>query len=306
MSIDSSSAAAGGRLLEVSGLSIAFPSPRGIAMAAQDVYLAVEAGRTLGLVGESGSGKSVTLRAIVDLVPPPGAVVAGRIVWRGAELRRDDPSLARRLRGNEIGMIFQDPAASLHPLYSVGTQIAETLRCKLGQRRGEAWAGAVELLHKVGIPAPDRRAHDYPHQLSGGMRQRVMIALAIATRPALLLADEPTTALDVTIQDQILALLAQLQEELGMAMIFVSHDLGVIAQMADDVAVMSAGQVVETGTRADVISHPTHPYSRALLAAVPTLEQSLRRPAGPGTGAFRQPSLEPSALDYGDRSPHGQ
>jgi peptide/nickel transport system ATP-binding protein len=259
------------RMLEISGLSIAFPTAQGVTLAVRDVSMAVTAGRTLGLVGESGSGKSTTLRAVLGLVPEPGEVIGGSIAWCGADLLAADTRQTRRVRGTEIGMIFQDPAASLHPLYSVGAQLAETLRCRMGRGRRESWSESVELLDRVGIAEPHRRAHDYPHQFSGGMRQRVMIALAIATQPSLLLADEPTAALDVTVQDQILGLLVELQEELRMAIIFVSHDLGVIAEMSDDIAVMSQGEVVEAGPRDQVISHPRHPYTCELLSAVRAL-----------------------------------
>jgi oligopeptide/dipeptide ABC transporter ATP-binding protein len=254
-------------LLSIRDLTVAFPSRAGVLLAANRVELALRPGRTLGLVGESGCGKSVTLRTIIRMTPAPGEVIAGAVLWHDRDLMSLSPAEMRRIRGREITMIFQDPGASLNPVQPVGTQIAEVLRLKLGLGRSEARARAVELLRSVGIPSPTERAREYPHQLSGGMRQRVMIAMAVAPGPGLLLADEPTTALDVTVQEQILSLLMQLQEESGMAMILVSHDLGVIAQTCDDAAVMYAGYVVERGPTDAVINSPRHPYTRALLAA---------------------------------------
>ncbi|HET6447583.1 MAG TPA: ABC transporter ATP-binding protein, partial [Conexibacter sp.] len=264
-------------LLEVSGLRIGFPTHEGVALAADGVEFSVRAGETLGLVGESGCGKSVSLRSLVGAVPVPGRVLGGTALWRGERdlltLARDE---LREVRGKQIAMIFQDPQESLNPVYSVGDQLLEVLTKRLGMRRAEARTRAVELLDHVGIPSAQRRLRDYPHHLSGGQRQRVMIALAIACRPALLLADEPTTALDVTIQDQILSLLADLQAELGMAVILVSHDLGVIAQSCDRVAVMYAGHVVEGGEVDEVLLAPRHPYTAGLLAAVPRMPEQGR------------------------------
>ncbi len=254
-------------LLEISGLTIAFPRLSGMAYAANRVSLRVGRGRVLGLVGESGSGKSVTLRGVLDLVPYPGETISGGVSFAGSDLRAASSKAMEELRGREIAMVFQDPAASLNPVMRVGDQIAEIVRVKLGTSRRDAHARAVELLDRVGIASPRSRARDYPHQLSGGMRQRVMIAMAVACGPRLLLADEPTTALDVTIQDQILELLLELQEAAGMAVILVSHDLGVIAQVCDDIAVMYAGYVVERGTRDEILRSPAHPYTQALLAS---------------------------------------
>jgi len=265
-------------LLEVADLEVSFPGMRAPIRAADAVSFALAPGRTLGLVGESGCGKSVTLRALIGLVPEPGEVTGGTIRFEGHDLRSGSRRELERLRGSRISMIFQDPGASLDPVLSVGTQLVEVLRAKAGLSRQAARRRAVELLDRVGIPAPGRRVHDYPHQLSGGMRQRVMIALAVATDPVLLLADEPTTALDVTIQDQILALLADLQTETGMAMILVSHDLAVIGQCCHDVAVMYAGKVVEFGAVDDVLDHPRHPYTAGLLEAMPDLQAHHREP----------------------------
>jgi oligopeptide/dipeptide ABC transporter ATP-binding protein len=258
-------------LLEVHDLSIAFPARTGFVAAATDVSFSLAPGRTLGLVGESGCGKSVTLRSILGLIPYPGEVISGEIRWRDEDLLTVPRRRLVQVRGREIGMIFQDATASLNPVLTVGAQLRETLHKGLGLSRGKSAAAALDLLTRVGIPSPARRLDDYPHQLSGGMRQRVMIALAIAGRPGLLLADEPTTALDVTIQDQILSLLADLQAELGMAMIIVSHDFGVIARSCDDVAVMYAGHIVEAGTAEAVLHGARHPYTRGLLRAIPDL-----------------------------------
>ena len=265
-------------LLDVRELTVGFPAADGLVLAADRVSFGLPPGRTLGLVGESGCGKSVTLRSLLGLVPYPGEILAGAIVWDGRDLRTLPRAELTRIRGSEISMIFQDPMASLNPVFSVGDQLAETLRVKLGLAGREARERAVELLDHVGIPSPSTRVRDYPHQLSGGMRQRVMIAIAIASRPRLLLGDEPTTALDVTIQDQILALLAGIREEAGMAMILVSHDVGVIAQNSDVVAVMYAGRIVERGAAAEVLASPRHPYTLGLLRAIPGIEVSAGRP----------------------------
>jgi peptide/nickel transport system ATP-binding protein/oligopeptide transport system ATP-binding protein len=259
-------------LLELDDVIIGFADMRGIVLAADRISFRLEANQTLGLLGESGCGKSVTLRALLGLIPYPGEVVAGRILWDGQDLRALPARDWGRIRGTEISMIFQDPTACLNPVFTVGNQIVETLTIKAGLSKADAQQRAVELLDRVGIPSPKERLKLYPHQLSGGMRQRIMIAIAIATQPRLLLADEPTTALDVTIQDQILMLLAELKQERQMSMILVSHDVGVIAQQSDLIAVMYAGKILECGRAVDVIERPRHPYTRGLLAAVPTLD----------------------------------
>jgi oligopeptide/dipeptide ABC transporter ATP-binding protein len=230
--------------------------------------MSVRAGMTLGVVGESGSGKSVTLRALCGLVPHPGRVTGGRLAVNGQPWAWDN---LEALRGSFVSMIFQDPSSSLTPVRTVGSQLEEVLRVKVGLGRQAARKECVELLGHVGIPEPSRRARAYPHELSGGLRQRVAIAMAIATRPRLLLADEPTTALDVTTQEQILVLLKRLQREERMAMVFVTHDMGVVHDIADDVAVMYAGYIVERGTAGDITGSPRHPYTIGLLAAVPKL-----------------------------------
>ena len=243
-------------------------------------------GRCLGIVGESGCGKSVTALAIMGLVDPPGRVVGGSIDFRGEDLRALDEDALLRLRGAELAMIFQEPMTSLNPVMTVGDQVAEVLVLHDGLAARVAMERAVELLRRVGIPTPDRRARDYPHQLSGGMRQRVMIAMALACRPALLIADEPTTALDVTVQAQILELILELQESDGMAVLFISHDLGVISEIADEVAVMYAGSIVEQAPSEVLLAEPSHPYTRGLLATLPRLEgNELRLPAIPGCRA---------------------
>jgi peptide/nickel transport system ATP-binding protein len=254
--------------LSVRGLSATFATPRGTAVAVDGLDLDVAPGEVMGLVGESGSGKSVTLRSILRLVREPGRV-AGEVWWRGRDLMRLDERAMRRVRGAEIAMIFQEPMTALNPVLPVGLQIAENLRAHTALRRKERRARAVELMSLVGIPAPEKRLAEYPHQFSGGMRQRAMIAIALASNPQLLLADEPTTALDVTIQDQILKLILSLRDRLGMSVVLVTHDLGVVAATCDRLGVMYAGRVVETGTVAAVFAEPHHPYTRGLLGAVP-------------------------------------
>jgi peptide/nickel transport system ATP-binding protein/oligopeptide transport system ATP-binding protein len=264
-------------LLEIEGLTIGFADARGVLLAADRIHLNINKNQTLGLLGESGCGKSVTLRSILGIVPYPGEVIAGRILWEGRDLLALPKHAMEQIRGKEISMIFQDPTSCLNPVFAIEDQIVETLKIKLNMPSRDAYQRAVELLDHVGIPSPAQRLGLYPHQLSGGMRQRIMIAIAIASQPKLLLADEPTTALDVTIQDQILNLLASLREETGMAMILVSHDVGVVAQNCDAVAVMYAGRIMEYGTADAVMRTPRHPYTRGLLAAVPTLEQAGER-----------------------------
>jgi peptide/nickel transport system ATP-binding protein len=256
-------------LLEIRNLSVDFHTSRGIVHAVQDVSLEVSRGETLAILGESGSGKSITVAAVMDLIDqPPGFIRSGEILLDNVDLRKIGPAQRRDINGRRIAMIFQDPLAALNPVYPVGWQVAETLRVHgHGARRPQDVA--VELLGRVGIPDPARRANDYPHQFSGGQRQRIMIAMAIATEPDLLIADEPTTALDVTVQAQILRLLKRLQAETGMGLILITHDLGVAAEMADRVAVMQGGAIVETGDVQSILTAPSHPYTRKLLESVP-------------------------------------
>jgi oligopeptide/dipeptide ABC transporter ATP-binding protein len=261
--------APGPPLLSVEHLTTVFPHGRASAAAVDDVGFAVGAGETLGLVGESGSGKSVTALSIMRLVRPPGRIVSGQVLFNGRDLLRLSEADMRRVRGKDIGFVFQEPATALNPVFTVGNQIAETLRVHGLAGRRDADARAVELLAAVGIPKPAQRARDYPHQLSGGMRQRAMIAIAIACRPSLVIADEPTTALDVTIQAQILELLREMKSAFRLSLLLITHDLGVVAETADRVAVMYAGRIVEEGPVGAIFSSPKHPYTRGLLASIP-------------------------------------
>jgi oligopeptide/dipeptide ABC transporter ATP-binding protein len=260
-------------LLEVADLRTFFKVREGEVHAVDGVSFSVDRGKTLGIVGESGCGKSVTALSIMGLVPVPGRVVAGSsVLFDGRELVGRKQRELENIRGREIGMIFQDPMTSLNPTLTIGTQITETLRRHLGMTREEARTRAVELLEEVHIPNASGRLSDYPHRYSGGMRQRVMIAIAIACNPKLLIADEPTTALDVTVQAGVLDLLSELQSEHGMSMIIITHDMGVVAETADDIIVMYAGQVIEQAQTLDLFDQPEHPYTEALLAALPQLE----------------------------------
>ncbi len=261
-----------GKLLEVNDLRTYFYTDDGIARAVDGVDFQLDRGETLGLVGESGCGKTVTSLSIMRLVPePPGRIVGGEIIFKGQDILKLSEREMRSIRGNEISMIFQEPMTSLNPVYTCGNQIAEAivLHQKVGKK--EAKSGVIEMLRFVGIPDPEVRAGEYPHQLSGGMRQRVMIAMALSCRPSILIADEPTTALDVTIQAQILDLLRKLREELHMAMLLITHNLGVIAEMADRVAVMYAGKIVEKADVEAIFETPSHPYTRGLLKSIPAL-----------------------------------
>jgi oligopeptide/dipeptide ABC transporter ATP-binding protein len=262
----------------VRGLRTYFASERGEVRAVDGVDLTLERGRTLGIVGESGCGKSVTALSIMGLVPqPPGKIAGGEVRFEGEDLLKVAPRRMRDLRGDKLSMIFQEPMTSLNPAFPVGEQIAEALLRHRNLTRKDSNDKAVEMLQKVRIPSPERRARDYPHQLSGGMRQRVMIAMALACNPQLLIADEPTTALDVTIQAQILELMRVLRAELGMAIILITHDLGVIAELADEVMVMYAGQVVERCAAARLFSEPQHPYTVGLLGSIPRLHLQQER-----------------------------
>ena len=259
-------------LLDIQGLRTVFQTDAGPAPAVDGVSFSLDAGKTLGLVGESGCGKSVTALSIMRLIAsPPGRIADGRIEFDGRDLLPLAEPDMRKLRGNDIGMIFQEPQTSLNPVFTVGSQIAEALIIHKGLSRPAARKESIELLHKVGIPAPDTRYDAYPHHLSGGMKQRVMIAMAISCQPKLLIADEPTTALDVTIQAQILDLLNSLQQDFGMAILLITHDLGVVAEVADTVAVMYAGQIVETAPVRELFANPRHPYTIGLFDSLPSL-----------------------------------
>jgi peptide/nickel transport system ATP-binding protein len=256
-------------LLEVSGLTVTFATRAGPARAVDGLGFHVEPGETIGIVGESGCGKSMTALAIMGLIPPSGKIAGGSICLSGEELVGASPERLREIRGNEISMIFQEPRTALNPVFTIGEQIAETLRRHQGLDRGEARAQAIEALRRVGIAQAELRIDDYPHRLSGGMLQRVMIAMALACKPKILIADEPTTALDVTVQAQILDLLRELTRSTGTAIILITHNMGVIAEMADSVIVMYAGRAVEHGSVQDVLLAPRHPYTQGLLACLP-------------------------------------
>jgi oligopeptide/dipeptide ABC transporter ATP-binding protein len=259
-------------LLDVRDLRVELKAGRRVVHAVRGASFSVAPGEALGLVGESGSGKTMALRSIVGLLPRVGAVAGGTITFAGEDITHPDKREARELRGRAISMVFQEPMTALNPVMRVGEQIAEMPRLRLGRSKAEALDRALELMRLVGIPDPARRARAYPHELSGGLRQRVMIAIALSGDPRLILCDEPTTALDVTIQDQILKLLSGLREELGVSLVFVSHDLAVIAQTCQKVAVMYGGLVVETGTVEEVFREPRHPYTLSLLRSVPDYE----------------------------------
>jgi peptide/nickel transport system ATP-binding protein len=265
-------------LLEIRDLRTWFRTDDGMVRAVDGVNLSVAAGETLALVGESGCGKTVTARSVLKLIDvPPGRFVSGQILWRGKDLIPLRPAEIDTVRGKEIGMVFQEPMTSLNPVYSVGEQIGETLRAHERLSRRAAIAGAVEMLRLVRIPDAERRVHDYPHHFSGGMRQRVMIAMALACRPKLLIADEPTTALDVTIQVQILDLLVEMKERFGMAIMLITHAMGVVAENAQRVVVMYAGQVVEEAPVENLFEDPRHPYTQALIRSIPRVDAASHR-----------------------------
>jgi peptide/nickel transport system ATP-binding protein len=281
-------------LLDIRGLKTHFRTDDGWVHAVDGVDLRVEAGETVCLVGESGSGKSVTAMSVLKLVPmPPGRIVAGQVLWDGRDLVPLPPVEMQKLRGREIGVVFQEPMTALNPVYTVGEQICEGLRLHEGLSRAAALERAAELLALVHIPLPSRRVHDYPHQFSGGMRQRVMIAMALACKPRLLIADEPTTALDVTIQAQILDLLAELKERLGMAVLLITHAMGVVAEVAQRVVVMYAGQVIEEGSVEEVFERPWHPYTQGLIRSIPRIDADASR----GTRLVSIPGTVPSLVD---------
>jgi len=260
---------AASHLLEVSHLSTSFFSDQGEIRAVEDVSFSVQPGQTVALVGESGCGKSVTALSIMQLVDVPGRVVGGRVVFKGSDLLTLPDKDIRRIRGNQIGMVFQEPMTSLNPVFTIGDQIGEVLEIHTTLTKREIRQEVMRLLEKVHIPSPDKRIDQYPHEMSGGMKQRVMIAMALACRPDLLIADEPTTALDVTIQAQILALLKELQRDMGMAILLITHNLGVVAQFAQEVIVMYASRIVERASVSQLFAAPSHPYTRALLRSLP-------------------------------------
>ena len=262
------------QLLEVKDLQTQFPTRSGLVKAVDGVSFEIGEGELLGLVGESGCGKSITALSIMRLIYPPGEISQGSIKFKGEELTSASEDRLRQIRGNDIAMIFQDPMTSLNPVFTVGEQIAEALRLHRKLDKKQAWQSAIEAMREVAIPAPDRRANDYPHQLSGGMRQRVMIAMALACNPELLIADEPTTALDVTIQAQILELLDELRRTRKLAVLLITHDLGVVAEVADRVCVMYTGRIVEESGVTELFADPKHPYTRGLIRSVPKLPEA--------------------------------
>jgi len=296
-------------LLEVNDLKTHFFTREGVVQAVDGISFSVEKGKTLGIVGESGCGKSVTALSIMGLIPkPPAKIVGGEVLFDGRDLTTLSEGAMQEVRGNQVAMIFQDPMTSLNPTLKIGTQITETIRAHKDISKGEARKRAIELLDEVGIPKAAERIDDYPHRFSGGMRQRVMIAIALSCSPRLLIADEPTTALDVTIQAQILDLLDALRQEHDMAMILITHDMGVVAEVCDDIAIMYAGQIVEQADAFELFDHPEHPYTEALLGALPQLEgdereiRESRLTAIPG----RPPDLvnPPEACRFAARCPY--
>ncbi len=292
-------------LLRLENLRTWFHTRSGVVRAVDGVDLSVAEGQTVCLVGESGCGKSITALSIMRLVDPPGRIEPdSRMFFRGRNMLSLSGDDFRHVRGSEIAMIFQEPMSSLNPLYPVGAQIAEAISAHHDVRRGKAMTRAIELLDMVGIPSPRSRAREYPHQMSGGMRQRVMIAMALSNEPKLLIADEPTTALDVTIQAQILDLLEQLRDSLQMAMLLITHDLGVVAEMADDVNVMYAGRIVEHGPVTDIFAHPQHPYTEALLHSMPVLGMTQDEPLEVIRGMVPNPLAWSEGCRFAPRCDH--
>ncbi len=293
-------------LLRVEDLKVEFPTEDGLVKAVDGITYQLDAGKTLGIVGESGSGKTVSSLTTLGLTRRQGARISGRILFEGRDLVALKEDEMRAIRGNDIAMIFQDPLSAMHPLYRVGKQLTEAVLAHRDVGKSQARARAIELLGLVGIPDPARRVDAYPHEFSGGMRQRAMIAMALANEPRLLIADEPTTALDVTVQAQILALMERLQRELGMAILIITHDLGVVAEMADDIAVMYAGRIVETGSAETIFAKPQHPYTWGLLRSIPRLDRSRDEELVPIFGT--PPSLirPPSGCHFHPRCPYAQ
>ena len=291
-------------LLEVRDLTTSFQTGGGEVTAIENVSFSLDKGEILGIVGESGSGKSVTALAIMGLLPrPPARILGGAIQFEGQDLLKLSDRSMQRLRGPGMAMVFQEPMTSLNPVFTIGEQIMETIRAHESRSRKDSFARAVEMLEKVGIPSATTRMTDYPHQLSGGQRQRVMLAIALVCRPRLLIADEPTTALDVTIQAQILELLMDLRDEFGMAIMMITHNMGVIAETADRVLVMYAGRAVEQAPVGRLFDHPLHPYTQGLLSCVPTLDQDQDRLVAI-PGSLPEPSRRPPGCRFSARCPH--
>ena len=288
-------------LLSVKNLSTEFPGKKGIVKAVEDVSFDVDAGEILAIVGESGSGKSVTSLSVMGLLAEPGHVAGGSMEFEGKDLVTLSEREYRELRGNDMAMIFQEPMTSLNPVYRVGKQIVEAIRTHENVSKKEARERAIDMLRKVGIPSPEKRIDDYPHQMSGGMRQRVMIAMALSCNPKLLIADEPTTALDVTIQAQILDLLRRLRDDTGMAVLLITHDLGVVSETADRVVVMYCGQVVEEAEVRTLFDHPMHPYTLGLLKSIPRLEDDDSKRLYMIKGMVPNPLEMPPGCHFSDR-----
>jgi peptide/nickel transport system ATP-binding protein len=304
VSVATSDSSANGALLSVEDLRVSFRTDDGIVRAVDGITYTVQPGKTLGIVGESGSGKTVSSLTTLGLTRSRGSKIEGRIMFGGEDMVTMHDDQLRRVRGNEMAMIFQDPLSALHPFYKVGTQLTEAMLAHRRMSRSASRARAAELLELVGIPDPKRRVDQYPHEFSGGMRQRAMIAMALANEPKLLIADEPTTALDVTVQAQILSLLQDLQRRLGMAIIIITHDLGVVAEIADDICVMYAGRIVERGTAEQIFHAPQHPYTWGLLRSIPRLDSPRDEELVPISG--RPPSLinRPSGCHFHPRCPY--
>jgi oligopeptide/dipeptide ABC transporter ATP-binding protein len=294
-------------LIQVKNLRTSFFTPEGEVRAIDGVSFAIGEGKTLGLVGESGCGKSVTSLSIMRLIPvPPGRIVGGEILYRGRDLLKLNNEEMRKIRGNEISMIFQEPMTSLNPVFTVGNQIGEAIRLHQGLGKRETRAKTIDMLRLVKIADPDSRVDAYPHQLSGGMRQRVMIAMALSCNPSLLIADEPTTALDVTIQAQILELIKELQQRLGMALLLITHDLGVVAERADEVAIMYAGKIVERARAQAIFARPFHPYTVGLLNSLPGTGAKKKKRLDAIPGVVPSPLNLPSGCRFRDRCPKAQ
>jgi oligopeptide transport system ATP-binding protein len=290
-------------LLEVHDLKTVFPTRDGVVKAVDGVSFQLDPGETLGIGGESGSGKSVTALSIMRLLQRPGKIVGGKVMFTGRDLTKVTEGEMREIRGQEIAMIFQDPMTSLNPVFRTGWQVAEPVRLHKAMDKAKAMRVAVSMLGKVGIPSPESRARDYPHQFSGGMRQRAMIAMGLTTQPKVLIADEPTTALDVTIQAQILELLREVNREFGTATILITHNLGVVAGMCERVMVMYAGRIVESGPTADVFAHPKHPYTWSLLRSIPRLDADSHEPLKPIEGLPPDLMSLPSGCAFHPRCP---
>ena len=292
------------KLLEIKNLTINYTTEDGVVNAVNGIDFDLKAGETLGLVGETGAGKTTTALGIMRLVPdPPGKVVSGEIMFEGKDLLKESEDDMRAIRGNFVSMIFQDPMTSLNPVMSVGEQIAEVIELHQNVTKAEAWEKAKEMLELVGIPGP--RVSDYPHQFSGGMKQRVIIAISLACNPKLLIADEPTTALDVTIQAQVLDLMNELKEKFKTAMVMITHDLGVVAQVCDKVAIMYAGEIVESGNLVDLYENTSHPYTHGLFGSIPNLDEEIDR-LNPIKGLMPDPTNLPSGCKFHPRCPHAQ